>query len=241
VNAWLQNEDEYQMAYHIEFASYFSLGNHGGIPPVLRFRDEWLDPASIKNFLMLLHERYEQRFRARDLIDAALLGDSFTDANWARFHEGVIALGLAVAYDELVGLVGKTSLPPLRPLPGGPLVTNFVRARRAARGAGLFAKPVAGTGHHLQRRNMTGKQSRAEGRAWDTMQRQLPVTKAVDGGLLAFGLPLGHPSPELTTAVLRSRGQVAWADTPACRFLLTIGDYVTQEAIDELTEPEPGG
>lgn len=238
VNMCLPHEDEYQQAHHIEFGTYYSLGNQGGIPPVIRFRDEWINPAAVKNFLMLLHERYEQPYRARDLVDAALLGDSLTDANWATLHEATVELGLAVAYVELVRLVGKTGMPPLPPLPGGQLTATVVRARRAARGVGFFAQPLAGTGHHLQRRTMLSKPGRAEGLVWGAVQRQLPVTRAVNSGMLAFGLPIGGPRPGIKAAELHSRGKVVWADTPACRFLLTLGDYVTQSAIDELTESE---
>lgn len=236
VNTTLPNEDEYRAARHIEFGNYYTLGNSGGIPPVLKFRDEWLNPAAIKNFLMLLHERYEQPFRARDLVDAALMSDSLDDSQHDTLHAGIVALDLAVAYNELVRLVAQTGMPPLRPLRGGQLATTLVRARRTARGAGLFAKPLAGSGRHLQRRVMQSDPGRAEGAVWDVVQRQLPVKKAVEAGLLAFGLPVSGPKPELTAATLHSRGDVAWAETPAGRFLLTLGDYVTQAAVDELTE-----
>jgi len=50
------NEDRYQLPYGIELAPYYTLGNQGGIPPVLQLPEQWCTPA-IKNTLMLLHER----------------------------------------------------------------------------------------------------------------------------------------------------------------------------------------
>ena len=71
------------------------------------------------------------------------------------------------------------------------------------------------------------------------MQRRLPVPAALSGGLLAFGLPLEGPAPRVDRAVLCRRGNLAWADTPVGRFLLTIGDYVSQDEVDDLTGPGP--
>jgi hypothetical protein len=228
------HEDRYEDPYGIELATYYTLGNQGGIPPILRLPGEWRIPA-IKNTLMLLHERYEQPFRLRDLVDAALLHDALRDAELDVLHDAVVTLGLAVEYSELVRLVGSAGLGPLARLPGGRLTTARVRARRLSRGASFLARPVVGTGRHLQRRVMTRQPGRGEGIVWAAVQRRLPVPTAVTAGLLAFGLPLDGPRPQVSTAVLYRRGQLAWADTPAGRFLLTIGDEVSQQAVDELS------
>ncbi len=232
------HEDVYQVPPHVELTTYFTSGNQGGIPPIVRLPDEWRVPA-VKNSVMLLHERYEQPFRARDLVDAALLQDSLDDSGLAELHKAVVALGLVVAYDELVRLVAKTSLPPLRPLPGGQRTATLARARRVTRNASYFARPLGGTGRTLQRRSMQRKVTRAEILAWETLQRQMHVTTGIGAGLLAFGLPIGGPRQDVTEAVIRSKGKLAWADTPAGRFLLTLGDYVTQAAIDELSDDSP--
>jgi hypothetical protein len=233
------HEDRYQLPYGIELATYYTLGNQGGIPPILRLPEQWRVPA-IKNTLMLLHERYEQPFRARDLIDAALLNDSLRGAQLDALHEAVITFGLAVEYAELVRLTTRAGVGSLSELPGGRWTTARVRARRLARGAGFLASPLAGAGRHLQRRLMMGHPSRAEGMVWEAVQRRLHVATAVPAGLLAFGLPLEGPRPEVSTAVLRRRGKLAWADTPAGRFLLTIGNEVSEEAVEELSTPEGG-
>jgi hypothetical protein len=233
------NEDRYQLPYGIEVATYYTLGNQGGIPPVLLLPGQWRSPA-IKNTLMLLHERYEQPFRARDVVDAALLHESLRDEEVDALHRGVVTLGLAAEYSELVRLIRAAGLGSPPRLPGGRWTTARVRARRFARGASFFARPLSGTGRHLQRRLMLGEPGRVEGMVWATVQRRVPVVSAVRAGMLAFGLPLDGPRPNVTAAVLCRRGETAWADTPVGRFLLTIGDDVSQSAVEELSGPEDG-
>ncbi len=231
------HEDRFQLPYGLELATYYTAGNQGGIPPIFRLPDEWLVPA-IKNLIMLLHERYEQPFRARDLLDSSLLHAALGSDEIGTLHKAVIALGLGLEYAELVRLVGRTGLAPLTALPAGQWTAARVRAGRLARGASSFARPLAGTGRQLQRRVIQGSTSRAEAAVWEMFQRQLEVTTSVGAGLLAFGLPISGPRSDVTAAVLRRKGKLAWADTPAGRFLLTLGDYVSQSAIDELTQDD---
>ncbi len=236
-----QNEDRFRLPYGIELATYYTLGDQGGIPPIIELPARWQVPA-VKNSIMLLHERYEQPFRARDLVDAALLHESMGEPERRALREAVAELNLAVEYAELVRLVNQAGLADLAPLPGGRWVTARTRAVRLTRGAGFFAKPVTGTGRHLQRRLMMAKPGRAEKAAWELVQRRLHPATAIRGGLLGFGLPLGGPRSEVASAVLRRRGDLAWVDTPAGRFLLTVGDFVSEEAVTELSEgqePEP--
>jgi hypothetical protein len=56
-------------------------------------------------------------------------------------------------------------------------------------------------------------------------------------GLLGFG-PVTGPRSDETVAVLRERGEHGWVDTPAGRFLLTIGDYVSETAVEDLSAGE---
>src|SRR5580658_1129935 len=232
-------EDPFRLAYGVELATYYTLGNRGGIPPVLQMPQRWLSPP-VKNTIMLLHERYEQPFRARDVVDTALLHRSMREPDRRALLDAVVSLNLVLAYSEMTKLVNDAGLGSLEPLPGGVRTIARARATRLARGAALFARPVAGTGQHLQRRLMMAKPSRAEGLVWDLVQRRLHPATAVTAGLLAFGLPLTGPNPDVTRAVLRRRGGQAWADTPAGRFLLTIGDYVSESAVDELTADGAG-
>jgi hypothetical protein len=232
-------EDPFRLAYAVELATYYTLGNQGGIPPIMKMPDRWLSPA-IKNTIMLLHERYEQPFRARDVVDAALLHESMQESELRELQDAVVSLNLVVAYAELVSLVNKAGFGPLQQLPGGKLTIARARAKRVARGASLFVRPVAGTGQHLQRRLMAAMPGRAEGAMRELVQRRLHPATAIKAGLLAFGLPLAGPTPDVTRAVLRQRGEHAWVDTPAGRFLLTIGDYVSASAVAELSADEAG-
>jgi len=232
------HEDPYQLAYGVELTTYYSAGNFGDVSPLVRLEPEWRVPA-VKNILMLLYERYEQRYRARDLVDAVLLHLALDGADLAVLHRAVVRLCLGTEYGELSGLVSQAGLGPLADWPGRPWAAEAIRARRLARSTGSFLRPLAGTGRVLQRRLMTGELGRAGAAGWEAVQRRLPVPAALSGGLLAFGLPLEGPPPRVDRAVLCRRGNLAWADTPVGRFLLTIGDYVSQDEIDDLSGAGP--
>ena len=226
-------DNPFRLAYAVEFATHYTLGNQGGIPPIVKMPDRWLSPP-VKNMIMLLHERYEQPFRARDVVDAALLHRSMTEADRRAAQDAIVSLNLVLAHSELIKLVNAAGLGPMAPLPGGLLTKAKAVATRTARGSSFFARPVTGAGRHLQRRLMMAKPSRAESVVWDRVQRRLHPAAAVRAGLLGFGLPITGPDPDQTVAVLRERGDHAWIDTPAGRFLLTVGDYVSDKAVDEL-------
>jgi hypothetical protein len=230
----LPHEDRYQYSYGVDISTFYTLGDLCGIRPVLRLPVKWRAPG-IKNMLMLLNERYEQPFRARDVLDAALLRESLRDGEIASLHEAIIELNLAPEYSELAGLVRDAGFGELSSLPGGHLTGARVRARRLARGACFFARPVTGTARHLQRRMLTGTLGRGQASAWTALGPRLEIASAVQGGLLAFGLPLDGPAPDMTAAVLRQRGKQAWMDTPAGRFLLTVGEEIEESALAELS------
>jgi hypothetical protein len=232
-------DNPFRIAYGVELSTYYTLGNQGGIPPIIKLPDQWLNPP-VKNMIMLLHERYEQPFRARDLVDAALLHRSMSEADRRAVHEAIISLNLALAYSELIKLVNAAGLGPMPPLPGGLLMTAWSAAARATRASSFLARPITGTGRHLQRRLMMAKPSRAEGIVWDRVQRRLHPAAAVRAGWLGFGLPVTGPLPDETVAVLRERGEHGWVDTPAGRFLLTVGDYVNEAAVEELSDDGSG-
>jgi len=228
-------EDPFRLAYGVELATYYTLGNQGGIPPIIKLPPQWMSPP-VKNTIMLLHERYEQPFRVRDVVDAALLHRSMPEPDRRALHDAIKSLNLAVAYAELVKLINAAGLGPVQALPGGQLTIARARATRLARGVSFFAKPVAGTGKHLQRRLMLAKPGRAESMAWELVQQRLNPATAIKAGLIAFGLPVTGKNPGLSVAELHQRGEHAWVDTPAGRFLLTLGDYVSESAVEELSQ-----
>jgi hypothetical protein len=232
----LPHEDRYQAPYSAEIGTVYTLGNLAGIPPVVSLPPPWQAPA-IKNMLMLLNERYEQPFRARDLIDSVLLHEQLRGTELGMLHEAVAKLCLAVEYHELAGLVQAAGLATFSPLPGGGRAIANARARRFARQVSFMRRPLGCAARNLQRRMMLGQAGHAEGMVWGVPSRWMPVSSAVRVGLVAFGLPLEGPQPEVTSAVLRHRNRITWVDTPVARFLLTIGGDVPQSAIDELSAP----
>jgi hypothetical protein len=234
VSLRLPHEDRYQFSYGIDIANFYTLGDLCGIRPVLSLPAKWRTPG-IKNALMLLNERYEQPFRARDVLDAALLRESLRDGEIATLHEAITELNLAPEYSELAALVRDAGLGELSPLPGGHVTVARVRARRLGRGARFFARPVTGAARHLQRRMLSGALGRGQAAAWTALQPRLDIASAVQGGLLAFGLPLAGPAPDVAAAVLHHRGKRAWMDTPVGRFLLTIGGEVEESDVAELS------
>ncbi|HXS66677.1 MAG TPA: hypothetical protein VN767_27795 [Streptosporangiaceae bacterium] len=237
ISLLLPHEDRYQAPYSAEIGTTYTLGNLTGIPPVLSLPPEWQPPA-IKNMLMLLNERYEQPFRARDLIDSALLHEQLGDSDLQTLHEAVIELCLAVEYSELARLVKAAGLATFSPLPGGNRATAAnARARRLTRQLGFARKPLGWAARNLQRRQIVGQTRRAENLVWGAVPRWMPVASAVEAGLLSFGLPVDGPPPDVSSVILRRRGVNAWVDTPVGRFLLTIGDDVPESLFDELSAP----
>ncbi len=238
VSMMLPHEDRYQAPYSAEIGMLYSYGNLAGIPPVASLPPPWQAPA-VKNMLMLLNERYEQPFRARDLIDTVLLHEQLRGAELGSLHQAIAELCLAPEYHELAGLVRAAELAPLPPLPGGRRAVASARSRRLAYQASFMRRPLGCAARNLQRRQMLGQAARAEGIGWHAVARRMPPHSAVTAGLIAFGLPLEGPPSGVTTPVLHHRGKITWVDTPAGRFLLTIGEEVPQSAIDELSAPAP--
>ncbi len=232
----LPHEDRYQAPYSAEIGTVYTPGNMAGIPPVLSLPPQWQAPA-IKNMLMLLNERYEQPFRARDLIDSALLHEQLNEGDVRTLHQGVIELCLAVEYAELARLVRAAGLATFSPLPGGGRATADARARRLARQLSFARRPLGWAARNLQRRQMLEHSLRAEDLLWGAVPRWMPVSSAVRAGLVSFGLPVDGPPPDVKSAVLHRRNRIAWVDTPVARFLLTIGDDVPESVFDELSAP----
>jgi len=230
--------DPYQMPYGIEIATYYTLGDLSGVPPVLSLPAAWRAPA-IRNALMLLYERFEQPYRARDLVDAFLLLGAASDGELDAFRQAVGTLRLRSQYAELARLVGRSGLGQLPGPPPGAWARGLTRARRIARGAGFLRRPLIGTARHLQRRRIYGRPGGLERLAWTVTQRLVPVAAGLRGGLVGFGLPLDGRPAGADAAVLGARGRLAWVDTPVARFLLTAGDDVSQAAVDELSGAGP--
>jgi len=237
------NEDEYALPYGVEVATYVTLGDMGAVAPLAVLPEACRRSPVLKNAMMLLYERFEQPYRARDLVDATLLLGSLDANDTTAWRRVVGSLGLWSEYAELVRLVAAAGLAELPAPPPVAWVRSVTRVRRAAHGLGLLRYPVAGAARHLQRRHVAGRSGAAGRQIWQLAQRRLSVATAVREGLLAFGLPLDGPAPDCDRARLWQRSEYAWVDTPVARFLLTIGDEVPESAVEELgveTEPAAG-
>src|SRR6185437_6139057 len=100
---------------------------------------------------------------------------------------------------------------------------------------GFGRRPIDWAARNLQRRQMLGLARRTENLVWAAVPRWMSVASAMRAGLVSFGLPLDGPPPEVKAAVLRHHNGTTWVDTPVARFLLTIGDEISQAAIDDLS------
>lgn len=235
------HEDPYALPYGVEIATYVALGSLAGVPPVVRLPQEWC-VAEVKNLVMLLLERFEQRFRARDLLDATLQFDALGQQRYPMLAREIERLGLWPEYVELRALIDRADLgvvPP--PAPPGAILMS--RARRAGRALAPFRRPAPSLARNLQRRMIYGTLTRPEQRAWAVAGGRLAPGWALCAGLLCFGLPVDGGPVGLSAAFLGERGETAWVDSPVGRFLLTPGDEVTEDALESLpvAAPPPAG
>jgi hypothetical protein len=233
----LPHEDPYSLPYGVEVTSYVTMGNLAGVPPVLRLPSRWRDPV-LKNLLMLLFERFEQPYRARDLVDAGLLLQGLRQ-HQDLWHE-LDRLGLWPEYLELADLLARTELVTL-PCPPRPRALSLAasRALRAGQRLAALRRPADAAVRHLQQRLVFNRLTRGERMLWAATERRLPVGRALNAGLLCFGLPVPGVRPGVSAATIRRRDGLTFVDTPVARFVLTAGDDVDQESLDRLAEDAP--
>jgi len=228
------HEDPYSLPYGVEITSYVSMGNLAGVAPVVELPPEWRDPV-VKNLMMLLFERFEQPYRARDLVDAALMLEALGEDHSALWRE-IDRIGLWPEYTELAALLARAELVtvPAHPRPPALSVAGS-RVRRAGHRLAGLRRPARAVVRHLQQRLVFEQQSGPERLLWIAAERRLSAGRALRAGLLCFGLPLPGVQPDVAGATVRERAGLSYVDTPAGRFLLTAGDDVDQDAVDLLT------
>ncbi len=227
------HEDPYAQPYGVELSNYLSLGDLGGVAPLLDLPARWRRPE-LKNLIMLLLERFEQPYRARDLVDAVLLLDGLERPDRRTLWAAVDRYRLWPEYAELAARVADTPLPPVPRPRWLPAAAALARLRRGATVAGTFRQPVDGGLRHLQRRLLYGDQRRPERWAWSIVQGRLSAPRALRAGMSLFGLPVDGAPVGTDRAVLGRHGRTVWADTPAGRFLLAPGDVLTEDLLDDL-------
>jgi hypothetical protein len=226
----LPHEDPYSLPYGVEVTNYVTMGDLAGVAPVIDLPPRWREPV-VKNLLMLLFERFEQPYRARDLVDGALMLHALR-GHGALWHE-LDRLGLWPEFTELSRLLERAELGPVpaHPRPRALSVAGS-RARRIAHRLSGLRNPADAAVRHLQQRLVFDHQTMPERLLWAAAERRLSTDRALRAGLLCFGLPVPGVRPEVDAATLRRRDGVTFVDTPAGRFLLTAGDDVEQDAVD---------
>jgi hypothetical protein len=230
------NTDRYALPFGVEIATHVTLGNLSGVPPVIGLPPAWRVPE-VKNLVMLLFERFEQRYRARDIVDGAIQLNALGPDRFPLLAKEIQRLGLWPEYAELRDLLGKAETGDLPPAPpaGG---VRLSRARRVARAVMPFAHPVSAAARELQRRMVYGKFGRLDRRAWSMTKEKLNPTWALGAGLLCFGLPVDGGPTGGHTASVHHRDAVCWVETPIGRFLLTPGTEIDEDALDVLPVTE---
>lgn len=233
------HEDPYAQPYGMELTNYLSLGDLGGVAPLLDLPLPWRRPQ-LQNLIMLLLERFEQRYRARDLVDAAVLLDALGPAEQGTLWSALDRLRLWPEYAELTQRIAGTPLP-AAPRPHRlPAAVATARARRGVGVAGTFRRPADGALRHLQRRLLYRGQRGPERWAWSVLQSRLPAARALRAGMPLFGLPVDGGPATGSRAVLGRRGEVVWADTPVGRFVLAPGDVLPEDLLDALPSTVDG-
>jgi hypothetical protein len=233
------HEDPYSLPYGIEVTTYFALGDLAGVPPMLELpAGAGPDAPVVKNLLMLLFERFEQKYRARDLLDGALALTAAGESGRFALGRAAGALGLWPEYAELAALLAEAEIGPPLTVPDRSVVLAD-RARRASRRLAGFRSPARGAARHLQRRMILGGMARPERWAWSAAQGRLPASWALRAGLQCFGLPVEGGRTGLRVAEIGERPEVCWVDTPAGRFVLAAGDEIAESAVAALPVEPP--
>ncbi|MFG1942874.1 hypothetical protein [Nonomuraea sp. NPDC048826] len=215
-------DDPYALPYGIELSTLAYIGD-GIVAPHRAHAPA--DPV-VKNLLALLYERFEQPYRVRDLIDAALLLGGADEATLARCAPAVGAWELWPEYAELARLLRQSPFA-VPDLPGERRAqVRRSRSRRRARVLRGLRRPL--------RLAATTLQLRRPGAA---ILDRLSPRAALEAGLVLFALPVegGERTDALT---LREYGGAMWAHTPVGRFILVHGTEVDE---DLLAGAEPVG
>jgi hypothetical protein len=233
----LPNADRFTPPFGVEIATHATLGDLTGVPAVITLPPSWLVPE-VKNLVMLLFERFEQTFRARDVVDATLQLEALGRDRFPLVAKEISRLGLWPEYAELRELMRRAEIGDLPPAPpaGGVAMSH---GRRAARAVTPFARPMPSVARELQRRMVYGKLGRLGRRAWTKAQDRVTPAWALRAGLLCFGLPVDGGPPGLTTATVHERDDVCWVETPIGRFILTHAAEISEDALASLHVIEP--
>ncbi|GII62167.1 hypothetical protein Skr01_22520 [Sphaerisporangium krabiense] len=225
-----QADDPYGLPYAVELSTMAMLADRVGVPARRALPPPCEEPIA-KNLVALLLERFEQPFRARDLVDAAVQLDGAPRHVLNSCALAVHEIGLWPEYAELAGLLDAASLEVPR-LPGDlRTLTRAGRARRRATAARGLRRPMSFALLELQNRMMAGRSGPIGRRAWRLTESRVSGRTALEAGLVLFALPVAGDH-HAERATLRERGGTLWADTPAGGFVLVHGEEIDEAALE---------
>ncbi|MGW0801466.1 hypothetical protein [Nonomuraea sp. NPDC002799] len=206
-------DDPHGLPYGIELSTLAYIGDGIGAP----HRTGAPQDQVVKNLLALVYERFEQRYRARDLVDAAVLLGGADEATLARC---ALAIGEAEVWPEYAELARLLERSPfdVPELPGERRAqVRQSRSRRRARVLRALRRPLRLAATTLQLR-----------RPESALLERLSPRAALKSGLILFALPV--EGGELTDVLtLREHGGALWAHTPVGRFILVHGTEVDED------------
>ncbi|MGW5687533.1 nucleotidyltransferase family protein [Nonomuraea sp. NPDC003754] len=208
-------DDPYGLPYGIELSTLAYLGDGLGAP----HRTSVPGDPVVKNLVALLYERFEQPYRARDLIDVAVLLGAASPGTLRACALAVSELALWPEYAELAALLAAGPLE-VPELPGERrALVRASRLRRRTTVVKALRRPVSLAATVLQSR-MTGA----------AVLDRLSPKAALEAGLTLFALPVegGVRTDRLT---IGESGGALWAHTPVGRFILVHGDEVDEELL----------
>ncbi|MGV9324682.1 hypothetical protein [Streptosporangium sandarakinum] len=223
-------EDPYALPYGIELSTTPLVGDRIGVPVRTALPALCADPV-VKNLVALLFERFEQPYRARDLVDAAVLLTGAPRRLLASCALAVHELALWPEYAELAALLEESPFTVPR-LPGDEraLVRASRMWRRATAASGL-RRPFGLAVTALQNGMMNGSAGVLGRRAWDAVSRRMSPRAALDAGLPLFALPVEGDDLRAEGLTLIERDGVLWAHTPVGGFVLVHGDEIDEELL----------
>jgi hypothetical protein len=172
----------------------------------------------VESALILLEERFERRFIARDVVDGIVLLRSLGPDGTRDLINAAAAVDLLPELSELVRAIEAVGL-------GSPVqVPAEAIARVVRRRATRRSKAIRGRRGLVllgQERLLSGRLNGLRGKLWEALIRRLGASELLSLGLLLFAAPVeGHAASEFSTRMSPTR-PFAYAATPLGPYVLT--------------------
>jgi hypothetical protein len=232
--------DRYAPPYSVDLTTHPFFGDLMGVP-IRDFPPSCVADPHVKNLTLLLEERFQHPFRARDLLDAGLLLEAVGPSGRVGLFAALDVLGYWPEYAELIGELRASALLDVSQWQPPDLRTRVLwhKIVRTMRGMGVSVRPLRGAVRRYQRMLLSGRNGHGLQRRWWRMAvRHVSVATGLRGGALAFGLPVEVGARNVPALRLLHRRHWSWAVTPIGVFLLVLGAEVFDDALDDLPAAE---